>query len=70
MGNRKTITLEKFNLFCISGGEMTDEEIRTCIGMVSPKSEEVVLEVYDIIHKYRPDLEKKLIRELNGKKNL
>ena len=68
MGNRKPITLENFRLFCISDEEMTDEEIRSCLGMVFPKSEEEISEVCNILHKYRPVLERKLIKQLNGKR--
>jgi len=68
--NKNTLTVENFKLLCLSDSEMTDEEIRVYFGMVPIKSEEEILEICNILHKYRPKVEKKLVSGLNRKKHV
>ncbi len=65
MEKKSTLTIKKFELLCLSDQEMTDAEISVCFGMVPIKSEAEISEVCDILHRYRPEVEKKLVRGLN-----
>ena len=61
---RKALTLEEFKLACISDEELADEQVSPLMRMVVLGSEEEVLKLCTILHKYRPEVEKKFAEEL------
>lgn len=62
--NMRQISVKQFKLACIADNELSDEQVEVLMKLVVLNSEEGVLEFCAILQKYRPNLEKKFVKEM------
>lgn len=64
MSSDRVLSVEQFKLACISDDVLTDEQVEVLMRNVVLASEEDVREFVAILHKYRPNLEKRFFNRL------